>query len=138
MTLSKMLPRLYLTDLETMIHLPRKEYSEILVASNPIKDWKPDYFFPMADSQVPQPASSIKNMQRAVKAVQKELDKGKKKVVVTCHAGMHRSPAVIICYLMKTYGMTQAEASKYVAKRRQAATEVRPAIRKALKKACQT
>jgi protein-tyrosine phosphatase len=60
----------------------------------------------------------LKYINPAVEFIYKNLNIDGKNVFVHCHAGVSRSPTIVVAYLMKYYSMTLDDAIRFVQKRR--------------------
>jgi len=132
MTVSKILPNLFITDWVSASRL-RKEPDMVFIAvappakgeearmhiatgMNPL--YKPDYVFPATDTDDPTLATSPQNLKYisdAAKQIAASIDAGKR-VVVHCHQGASRSPLAVIKYLMNDRGISFDDARKIVEK----------------------
>ena len=150
--ITEIVPNLYLSDMYDAARLKDKRVKQIMMAPIPTDEQKklddpvllnlnPDYNFPMTDyspeltpQNDPNYAGSPKNMgllQRGVNTINQLLRKDQP-VLVYCHAGMSRSPATIVKYLMDKKGLSFDDAYDLVEKKR-GTVALNPAIELALR-----
>jgi protein-tyrosine phosphatase len=137
-------PNLYLSDMYDAARLKDKRVKQIMMAPIPteaekrlddpiLENLHPDFNYPMTDD--PDYAGNPKNMKLLKQGAKKisELLSERKPVLVYCHAGMSRSPATVIKYLMDTEHLTYDDALKEVEDKRPSIS-INPAIELALRR----
>ena len=146
-------PNLYLSDMYDAARLKDKRVKQIMMAPIPteaekrlddpiLENLHPDFNYPMTDYSPeltpeydPDYAGNPKNMKLLKQGAKKisELLSERKPVLVYCHAGMSRSPATVIKYLMDTEHLTYDDALKEVEDKRPSIF-INPAIELALRR----
>jgi protein-tyrosine phosphatase len=107
MSISNIIDNLYICDAESAKNLPNNDRKFIIVnCADELKDMKHDYLVPLYDGRN---KNLIEQLDDAYEFINKNLN-DKKKIIVHCQAGVSRSAAVIIYYLMKSKNIKYNDA----------------------------
>jgi len=112
----RILDRLYLSDFSDAMNAPEGMF--IVNCTKDLPMVGRGIRLPVDDNLAPQSMRRMREyLPRVISAIDSVRTSGGN-VLVHCHAGMQRSPAVIAAYLMHTQGMGRDEAIQFIRNRK--------------------
>jgi len=112
----RILDRLYLSDFEDALNAPGGMF--IVNCTRDLPMVGRGIRLPVDDDRSPRAMRGMREyLPRVISAIDSVRTSGGN-VLVHCHAGMQRSPAVIAAYLMHTQGMGRDEAIQFIRNRK--------------------